>query len=119
MSTQSFEPLQINSPIESSSYTNSSSLTGDHHNGQSGLIKNVDNDQQQQQTTSSTSTVIDSTIDYNCGWSNIRPKFLQRYMNAKWALFWLCWAGGIQGKIHISDDIKILINKDKLNKRMT
>lgn len=35
---------------------------------------------------------------YQCGWFSFRPKCLQRFMNPKWALFWLCWAGAVQGK---------------------
>lgn len=35
---------------------------------------------------------------YQCGWFNFRPKCLQRFMSPKWALFWLCWAGAVQGK---------------------
>lgn len=33
------------------------------------------------------------------GWFGCRPKFLQTFLSAKWALFWLCWAGALQGKI--------------------
>ena len=41
-----------------------------------------------------------NTSSYNCqyGWYKLRPKFLQRFLSAKWALFWLCWAGAMQGK---------------------
>lgn len=35
---------------------------------------------------------------YQCGWFSFRPKCLQRFMSPKWALFWLCWAGAVQGK---------------------
>lgn len=34
-----------------------------------------------------------------CGWLCFQPSFLQRFRTAKWVLFWLCWAGAIQGKI--------------------
>ncbi|KAJ2940741.1 hypothetical protein O0L34_g14852 [Tuta absoluta] len=34
-----------------------------------------------------------------CGWGVFRPKWLQRFRTAKWALFWLCWAGAIQGMV--------------------
>lgn len=33
-----------------------------------------------------------------CGWLCFRPSYLQRFRTAKWALFWLCWAGAMQGK---------------------
>ncbi|GBP12354.1 hypothetical protein EVAR_75787_1 [Eumeta japonica] len=31
-----------------------------------------------------------------CGWGSARPNWLQRFRTAKWALFWLCWAGALQ-----------------------
>ncbi|XP_061385578.1 solute carrier organic anion transporter family member 4A1 isoform X1 [Danaus plexippus] len=34
-----------------------------------------------------------------CGWGALRPAWLQRFRTAKWALFWLCWAGAIQGMV--------------------
>ncbi|XP_049876668.1 solute carrier organic anion transporter family member 4A1 [Pectinophora gossypiella] len=34
-----------------------------------------------------------------CGWGVLRPAWLQRFRTAKWALFWLCWAGAIQGMV--------------------
>ncbi|KAJ8670806.1 hypothetical protein QAD02_002065 [Eretmocerus hayati] len=34
-----------------------------------------------------------------CGWLWFRPGYLQRFRTAKWALFWLCWAGAMQGLI--------------------
>ncbi|CAH2049868.1 unnamed protein product, partial [Iphiclides podalirius] len=34
-----------------------------------------------------------------CGWGLFRPAWLQRFRTAKWALFWLCWAGAIQGMV--------------------
>ncbi|XP_036321065.1 solute carrier organic anion transporter family member 4A1 [Rhagoletis pomonella] len=33
------------------------------------------------------------------GWGKFRPKCLQRFCSAKWALFWLCWGGAMQGLI--------------------
>lgn len=32
------------------------------------------------------------------GWFGYRPKCLQNLLSAKWALFWMCWAGAVQGK---------------------
>lgn len=40
----------------------------------------------------------DEVPKYQCGWFSFRPKCLQRFMNPKWALFWLCWAGAVQGE---------------------
>ena len=34
-----------------------------------------------------------------CGWIWFRPGYLQRFRTAKWALFWLCWAGAMQGTL--------------------
>lgn len=34
-----------------------------------------------------------------CGLLYYRPSFLQKFRTAKWALFWLCWAGSLQGII--------------------
>ncbi|XP_059480522.1 solute carrier organic anion transporter family member 4A1 [Neocloeon triangulifer] len=34
-----------------------------------------------------------------CGWWTIRPRLLQKFRTPKWALFWLCWAGALQGMV--------------------
>ncbi|XP_034951398.1 solute carrier organic anion transporter family member 4A1 isoform X2 [Chelonus insularis] len=34
-----------------------------------------------------------------CGWFWFRPSYLQKFRTAKWALFWLCWAGAMQGMV--------------------
>ncbi|XP_066601024.1 solute carrier organic anion transporter family member 4A1 [Prorops nasuta] len=34
-----------------------------------------------------------------CGWFWFSPVYLQRFRTAKWALFWLCWAGAMQGMV--------------------
>lgn len=31
------------------------------------------------------------------GWCGYRPKCLQHLLSAKWGLFWMCWAGALQG----------------------
>lgn len=33
------------------------------------------------------------------GWFGYRPKCLQSLLSAKWALFWMCWAGAVQGNV--------------------
>lgn len=33
------------------------------------------------------------------GWLRVRPKGLQGLLSPKWALFFLCWAGAVQGKV--------------------
>lgn len=37
------------------------------------------------------------TDNLKCGWFWFRPIYLQKFRTAKWALFWLCWAGAMQG----------------------
>lgn len=32
------------------------------------------------------------------GWYRFQPQWLQRFCTAKWALFWLCWGGALQGE---------------------
>lgn len=45
----------------------------------------------------------DRTMDnLKCGWYWFRPIYLQKFRTAKWALFWLCWAGAMQGMYYIS-----------------
>lgn len=33
------------------------------------------------------------------GLCGFKIKFCQRFLSAKWALFWLCWAGALQGNL--------------------
>lgn len=35
-----------------------------------------------------------------CGWFNFRPKYLEYFMNPKWALIFLCLAGAVQGNYY-------------------
>ncbi|KAF8778400.1 Solute carrier organic anion transporter like protein [Argiope bruennichi] len=37
--------------------------------------------------------------DKLCGWGNFRPFCLQNFRTPQWVLFWLCWAGALQGLI--------------------
>jgi hypothetical protein len=48
---------------------------------------------------------VEEDLDARCGWCFFRPQFLQRFRTAKWVLFWLCWAGAVQGRnesVHIN-----------------
>ncbi|XP_052863948.1 solute carrier organic anion transporter family member 4A1 [Anopheles cruzii] len=36
---------------------------------------------------------------YHCGWFRLHPNWMARFMTPKWALFWLCWAGAVQGLV--------------------
>ncbi|XP_041448356.1 solute carrier organic anion transporter family member 4A1 isoform X2 [Drosophila obscura] len=38
-------------------------------------------------------------LDQRFGWCSFQPQWLQRFCTAKWALFWLCWGGALQGLI--------------------
>ncbi|XP_055641042.1 solute carrier organic anion transporter family member 4A1 [Toxorhynchites rutilus septentrionalis] len=42
---------------------------------------------------------MDQNSVHNCGWFSLRPRWIQRFMTPKWALFWLCWAGAVQGLV--------------------
>ncbi|XP_054719355.1 LOW QUALITY PROTEIN: solute carrier organic anion transporter family member 4A1-like [Uloborus diversus] len=37
--------------------------------------------------------------DKLCGWGTFRPFCLQNFRTPQWVLFWLCWAGALQGLI--------------------
>jgi hypothetical protein len=41
---------------------------------------------------------VEEDSEARCGWCFFRPQFLQRFRTAKWVLFWLCWAGAVQGR---------------------
>ncbi|XP_062706143.1 solute carrier organic anion transporter family member 4A1 isoform X2 [Aedes albopictus] len=42
---------------------------------------------------------VQQSENYYCGWFGLRPRWIQRFMTPKWALFWLCWAGAVQGLV--------------------
>lgn len=48
---------------------------------------------------SSASASVASDRQY-FGWLSFRPKCMQNLLSAKWALFWMCWAGALQGILH-------------------
>lgn len=39
----------------------------------------------------------DNSFRLRWGWLSFRPNILQGLLSPKWALFWLCWAGAVQG----------------------
>ena len=43
-------------------------------------------------------SALEEESEARCGWCFFRPEFLQRFRTAKWVLFWLCWAGAVQGR---------------------
>lgn len=44
-------------------------------------------------------SALEEDSEARCGWCFFRPLFLQRFRTAKWVLFWLCWAGAVQGMV--------------------
>ncbi|XP_031617011.1 solute carrier organic anion transporter family member 4A1 isoform X2 [Contarinia nasturtii] len=74
---------------------NSPSLSnGDKSNG--GTFSDCD---QTDENLISSPTVSDSIKSdrKTFGWFGYQPKCLQHLLSAKWALFWMCWAGALQG----------------------
>ncbi|XP_011292793.2 solute carrier organic anion transporter family member 4A1 [Musca domestica] len=55
------------------------------------------NESNQVQTPSASTDTFMGSQGY--GWFRYKPKCLQRFCTAKWALFWLCWGGAMQGLI--------------------
>ncbi|CAL1299379.1 unnamed protein product [Larinioides sclopetarius] len=41
----------------------------------------------------------DDDMGLPCGWGPLQPSRLQKFRSARWVLFWLCWAGFLQGLI--------------------
>lgn len=41
----------------------------------------------------------DDDLGSPCGWGSLRPKNFQKFRTPRWVLFWLCWAGFLQGLI--------------------
>lgn len=76
--------------------TNSPSLS---HGNKSNGATFSDCDQTDENLISSP-TVSDSikSVRKTFGWCGYQPKCFQNLLSAKWALFWLCWAGAVQGK---------------------
>ncbi|XP_030377151.1 solute carrier organic anion transporter family member 4A1 [Scaptodrosophila lebanonensis] len=61
---------------------------------------------------SATSAESNSTCvlaEQRFGWQGFRPQWLQRFATAKWALFWLCICGALQGLI-VNGFINVVIS---------
>lgn len=41
-----------------------------------------------------------------CGWFNFNPKFMQRFLSPRWALFYLSFGGAFQGKLLLMFPLK-------------
>lgn len=49
------------------------------------------------------------------GWFGYQPECLQKLLSAKWALFWICWAGFLQGERVKSGNLNKSIKRWKKN----
>ncbi|KAL3200623.1 hypothetical protein MRX96_012905 [Rhipicephalus microplus] len=47
----------------------------------------------------STDADVSGDAGGTCGWGCLRPRWLQRFRTPPWVLFFLCWAGFLQGLI--------------------
>lgn len=45
----------------------------------------------------SSNDTLKETEQYYFGWFGVKPKCLKWLLSAKWSLFWMCWAGALQG----------------------
>lgn len=88
-SSESVEKFQINSPCLSDERKSNGVASTESDRTDNNLIeKSIDS--------SSTDTVIKAD-QYRFGWFQWQPMCLQQLLSAKWALFWMCWAGALQG----------------------
>ncbi|KAL4217712.1 Solute carrier organic anion transporter [Mactra antiquata] len=53
--------------------------------------------------------VSEDDADHQCSWGPCAPSVCQRFRNAKWICFWLCWAGAIQGMV-VNGFINVVIS---------
>lgn len=59
---------------------------------------NSESDHTDENLISCTSASVSVTSDQQSfGWLGFKPKCMQSLLSAKWALFWMCWAGALQG----------------------
>lgn len=49
--------------------------------------------------TSSNLDIANQDYDVKCGLFGFQPHWIQRFRTPEWVLFWLCWAGALQGFI--------------------
>lgn len=54
----------------------------------------------------------------SCGWWRFRPNYIQRFMNPKYALAFLCLAGAIQGRWPLTYNIKTMSMMNLENARV-
>lgn len=100
MSSESVQKLQMNSPSLSDEKSHSEILPAaddecdhrsPHQSATNGTAKSSISDCNE-------ITDDDQGPKRLFGWFGFQPKIFQTFLSAKWALFWLCWAGAMQGK---------------------
>lgn len=87
-SSESVEKFQINSPCPSDERKSNGVVSPKSDRTDNNLIE---------KSIGSTSSDIIDADQYRFGWFKFQPKCLQSLLSAKWSLFWLCWAGALQG----------------------
>ncbi|ALC38472.1 Oatp26F [Drosophila busckii] len=60
---------------------------------------NNNNSARSSRSATGSNTDTEALEEQRIGWHRFQPQVLQRFCNAKWALFWLCWGGALQGLI--------------------
>lgn len=91
LSTESVEHFHINSPCPSDERKSNGAVTTASDQTDNNLIEKSIGSR-----TSSCDSGCDSDL-FRFGWSKWQPKCMQSLLSAKWALFWMCWAGALQG----------------------
>lgn len=87
-SSESVEKFQVNSPCPSDERKSNGVVSTESDQTDNNLIE---------KSIGGSSTDIVKTDQYHFGWFKFRPKCMQSLLSAKWALFWMCWAGALQG----------------------
>lgn len=97
------QPLDFDSPKTNSLSLSEQRQSNDLHS---------ESDHTDENLISCTSASASITSDQRSfGWWRFQPKCMQGLLSAKWALFWMCWAGALQGTKYTSISIltKLLV----------
>lgn len=74
-----------------------SNVNGNMNNNNSARSSRVGSAAEQSGTVDATAA-LEEQQQQRYGWHRFQPQWLQRFCTAKWALFWLCWGGALQGE---------------------
>lgn len=110
---------------------NSPSLSdGRNSNGVQSNSDRTENNLIEKSLSSSNDTLKDQG-QLSFGWLGLQPRCLQGLLSAKWSLFWMCWAGALQGNdrrrrklkqlqfrvdmllCHLRDDDNVFVHDEK------